>query len=88
MVLANFDWRWAVTVVFMRRFTVKKSSRGCCENYNFITRFSDFVCLVVVCPCCNVSFIWRLHERECEEMVKVECILLDPFGAGICYQKA
>ena len=24
------------------------------ENYNFIKRFSDFACLVAVCPCCSI----------------------------------
>ena len=58
-VLANFECRLAVTVVFIWQFTVKKSSCRCRELQLFISErgfriLLPFACLVAIFPCCSI----------------------------------
>ena len=58
-VLANFEFRLAVTVVFIWRFTVKKSSRRCRKLQLLISArgfriLLPFACLVAIFPCCSI----------------------------------
>lgn len=69
MVLANFDWQLAVTVVFMWQFTVKKSLRGCwkLQLYHTVVRFCMFGVGLSMFQCCvHLETAWKRVWRDCQ----------------------